>query len=511
MLLYGLFILLTAAALPSINVSPLQLARCATLIFLSAGALAANALNIPAMGLGVNLYDGILQATPITQSVDIFLCVVASIIVGFVWSPYSSKISIDSVNTSVPAVSEYSVILLFTTLGASILVSSTNLVTLYLGLELQSFAVYVLASLYRNSETASSAALKYFFIGGLSSAFILMGGAVVYWQTGSTDLWHVFSLINQLSSDRSNLVNLQAGILLGLEAILLGILIKTAAAPFYNWAPDVYDGVPTVVTTWLTLIPKISLLIFVLHITVNLSNIEIQITWYTQITWSTILATTSMLSLIIGTVVGLAQVRVKRLLAYSTISHVGFILLALSVNTEIGVDAFTFYMFQYTITTLNAFLILLAFGYCIREGRKQDNRAHNTDIEFNRDIAGQFYVNPVLGFAFSACLFSIAGVPPLVGFFGKQAVLSAAMQSGYGFLAFVGIVTSVVSASYYLGLVRTIHFESPISLSNTQPLALTSIHSYTISTLTLFVTIFILAPSFVLDSTSLLALAFHSV
>ena len=286
--------------------------------------------------------------------------------------------------------------------------------------------------------------------------------------------------------------------------------MKTASAPFHFWAPDVYDGVPTVVTTWLTLMPKISLLGFVLHVSSNLYSIEVlDGTWYTPATWSTLLATGSMLSLIIGTVVGLAQNRVKRLLAYSTISHVGFLLLALSVNTEIGIDAFAFYLTQYTITTLDAFLILLALGYCLR-ARTNDERAHETDIENNEELSGQFQVNTVIGLAFSACLFSIAGVPPLVGFFGKQAVLYSAMQAGYGFLAFVGIVTSVVSASYYLGLVRNIHFNPPTYTSNLLPLAIAPVHSYTIAVFTLAVSLFILAPTLVLDSTGLLALAFHT-
>ncbi|KAI9708688.1 MAG: hypothetical protein M1812_007930 [Candelaria pacifica] len=516
--------------------------------------MAANAFDVSAMGPGVSLYNGILQATPITQSVDAFICVVASIIVGFVWAPVNyinsvkitpyvttlsantetekaisdtdpktyTKASSNIVNTTVPALAEYSVILVFTTLGASILVSCTSLVTLYLGVELQSFAVYVLASLYRSSETSSAAALKYFFIGGLSSAFILMGGAVVYWQTGTTDLWHVISLLNQLPSNSDNvsgvvlsgetLVHVHAGTLLGLEAILLGILMKTASAPFHFWAPDVYDGVPTVVTTWLTLMPKISLLTFILHLSGSLYNtgvLDTTGTWYTPATWSTLIATCSMISLIIGTIVGLAQVRVKRLLAYSTISHVGFLVLALAVNTEIGVDAFAFYLTQYTITTLDAFLILLAFGYYLR-AHNNDQRAHWTDFEINKDLAGQFHVNPVMGLAFSACLFSIAGVPPLVGFFGKQAVLYAAMQAGYGFLAFVGIVTSVVSASYYLGLVRAIHFETPTYTSNVLFQAVTPVHSYTIALLTLTVALFIFSPTLVLDSTGLLALVFHT-
>lgn len=458
------------------------------------------------MGPGVSLFDGLLQATPMTQIIDCFLCVIAAIIVGFVWIPVGYK---SQNSTSIPALAEYSVILIFTTLGGIILISSTNLMTLFLGIELQSFAVYILASLYRNSETASYAALQYFFIGGLSSAFILIGGAVVYWQTGSTDLWHVFNLLNQIPNDMiQNLIQIQAAILLGLGAILLGILIKIAAAPFHFWAPDVYDGVPTVVTTWLTLMPKISLLGFVLHISGNLNNIEIMEDWYTPATWWTLLATGSILSLIIGTVVGLAQTRIKRLFAYSTISHVGFLLLGISVITQSGIDAFIFYLIQYTITTLNAFLILIAFGYCLR-ARNNDGRAHDTDLEFNKELSGQFHVNPVLGLAFSICLFSIAGVPPLVGFFGKQAILSAAIESGYNFLAIVGIITSIVSASYYLGLVRAIHFEDSIYSINVLPIAISPIHSYTIATLTLAITLFIFIPSLILDSTSLLALAFH--
>lgn len=502
MLLFGLFTLLTAAALPSISVTPTHLVRSATLVLFSAAALASNALNSPAMGSGVSLFSGTLQATNITGACDVFLCIIGAIIAGFVWAPQKAPMAkSSSVSITVPTIAEYSVILLFTTLGSAVLISSTSFVTLYLGIELQSFSVYILAAIYRDSETASSAALKYFFIGGLSSAFILMGGAVVYWNTGTLDTWHVLSLFH--SVDSGHVRDYHAATLLGLEAILLGILMKVAAAPFYNWSPDVYDGVPTVVTTWLTLMPKIALLTYILHLSEGLGS---QFTL--PVTWVTILAASSLLSLIVGTVVGLAQVRIKRLLAYSTISHVGFLLLALSVGTEAGVDAFTFYLFQYTITTLNAFLILLAFGYSVRLW-SDDGRAHGTDFELNADLAGQYAVNPALGLSFSACLFSMAGVPPLVGFFGKQAVLSAALQSGYGFLAIVGIVTSVVSASYYLGLVRAVHFDLPTYPTKIRALSITPVHSYAIATLTLFLTLFILSPQIVLNSTSLLALAFH--
>lgn len=268
MLLLGLFTLLTAAALSSIYVTPTHLLRSATLVFLSAAALASNALNVPAMGPGVSLFSGTLQSTPLTGASDAFICLIGAIIAGFVWAPQfvvnvvKSKTQI--IRTTIPTIAEYSVILLFTTLGSAVLVSSTSFVTLYLGVELQSFAVYILAAIYRDSETASSAALKYFFIGGLASAFILMGGAVVYWNTGTLDTWNVLSLLNCVPAQQ--VVSFHSATILGLEAILLGILMKVAAAPFYNWSPDVYDGVPTVVTTWLTLMPKIALLTYLVHL-----------------------------------------------------------------------------------------------------------------------------------------------------------------------------------------------------------------------------------------------------
>lgn len=494
MLFFGIFIILTAAALPQINISRLHLTRCASLIFFSAAVLVTNTFNIIAINSGVSLFDGLVQTTPSTQIISLFLCLIASIIVGVVWKTISY--SSDKIYSSQVVVSEYPVILIFTTFGGIILVSSTNLITLFLGVELQSFAVYILASLYRNSEKSSNAALQYFFIGGLSSAFILIGGAVVYWLTGSIDLWHIINLLNQMDN---NLIQINGAIVLGLGVMLLGFLIKTAAAPFHFWAPDVYSGVPTIVTTWLTLMPKISLLGFVLILSGNLYNIDI---WHN---WTHLLTTASILSLIIGTIVGLAQTNIKRLLAYSTISHVGFLLLALSVNTEIGVSSFLFYISQYTITTLNAFLILLALGYSLITA---DN--HNTiDIESNNELSGQFHVNSVLGLAFSISLFSIAGVPPLIGFFGKITVLSAAVQSGYNFLVLVGIVTSIISASYYLGLVRVIHFKAPIYSKNILPVAVSPIHSYAISTLTLSLTLFILTPTVIFNSTSLLALSYH--
>ncbi|RYE20787.1 MAG: hypothetical protein EOP45_10510 [Sphingobacteriaceae bacterium] len=213
-----------------------------------------------------------------------------------------------------------------------------------------------------------------------------------------------------------------------------------------------------------------------------------------------------------GTVVGLAQYRLKRLLAFSTISHVGFLLLALSVNSEESVTSFLFYLIQYSITNLNAFFVVLAFGYLMFKPRQE-----GSDISFISQLKGQFYANPILGLSLALCLFSMAGIPPLVGFFAKYMVLYSAIENGYYFIALVGILASVISAAYYLRIIRVIHFDRSeqdseytdnVTASLQQEAAvLTSTHSYVIAVLTLLIVLFILSPSLVLNSSNLLALS----
>lgn len=175
-----------------------------------------------------------------------------------------------------------------------------------------------------------------------------------------------------------------------------------------------------------------------------------------------------MLSLVIGTVVGLAQYRIKRLLAFSTISHVGFLLLALSVNSEESITSFLFYLMQYSITNLDAFFVILAFGYLIHNASfaTQDIGKLSVDLSFISQLKGQFQANPILGLSLAVCLFSMAGIPPLIGFFAKYMVLYSAIENGYYFLALIGILASVVSAAYYLRIIRVIHFDSNIALSD---------------------------------------------
>lgn len=507
MLILAIFSLMTAVALPNVKISPLLLTRVTAIALLYAAALSFNGTYTQAIGSGVGIYSGLFQVTSVSQSIDTLIFLVGAVIlVG--WAPVTSKVlaRVQSVFTALPTIPEYSLIILFTTCGASFLISSADLVSMYLSIELQSFAVYILAALYRDSESATSAGLKYFLLGGLSSGLILLGSGLVYAYTGLTNFESIFSLLSVGSLD--NLTEGLGPCVIGLTIRVIGFLFKVAAAPFHNWAPDVYDGTPTIVTTWLTVMPKLSIFIFLLELQRGCGgSLTLLFDGVSFDVWKNLLLISSLLSLVIGTVVGLAQYRIKRLFAYSTISHVGFLLLALGINNEESIESFLFYLVQYTMTNLNAFLVLLAFGYAINLSKK------STDIQFISELKGQFRSNPLLGLAMTVSLFSMAGVPPLIGFFGKQMILYSATQSGYYFLSLVAILVSVISASYYLKIIRVIHFESSDRKERprlTTERKLTNVHSFAIATLTMVITLYVFKPSRILNSTTLLALTLFS-
>lgn len=314
---------------------------------------------------------------------------------------------------------------------------------------------------------------------GLSSAFILLGTAIIYSYTGLTQFESIYSLIE---------VNINNAIIWGIFFIAIGFLFKIAASPLHNWAPDVYDGVPTIITIWLSTIPKIALLIFLVEIQSGI-NFDINI-------WKNLLLISSILSLIIGSIVGLSQYRIKRLLAYSTISHIGFILLSLSINTEQSIESFIFYIIQYSLTNITIFIVLLAFGYTIKL----------KDIEFIDELKGQFKNNPLLSFSISICLFSIAGIPPMIGFFAKQMVLYSSIINDYYFISLIAIIVSVISASYYLKIIRIIYFDN-LNITTIYNESISNIHSYIISIFTFIITLFVIQPNIILNSTKLIALS----
>nr|YP_009499559.1 NADH dehydrogenase subunit 2 [Pleurotus cornucopiae]AXB71277.1 NADH dehydrogenase subunit 2 [Pleurotus cornucopiae] len=542
MIFLSILILIVAKALISNNnLSPVLFPRITAIIFIYAGVLSLNTFYIQSIGSGIGIYSGLFHITSFSQFIEFFIYIIGSLIL-IAW-PILSEKTIGSTLSSTPSIenltsnklllldfyksnyfAEYSLIIIFSSLGASLLISSSDLISIYLSIELQSFGLYILATLFRDSESATSAGLKYFLLGGLSSCIILLGCGLIYSYTGLTNLDSIYSLISV--SEFNNIIQ---GLSLGLTLIFIGFLFKIAAAPLHNWSPDVYDDSPTIVTTWLTIMPKISILFLLLEI-------------YTQIgsnVYNTI-NITRLLSLLIGTIVGLAQTKIKRLLAYSTISHIGFILLALAINTEQSIDSLIFYIIQYTITNLNIFLIILGLSYIIKNSKLHYNNSFPViqsvkDIKFISEFKGQFFLNPLLSLSLSICLFSMAGMPPLIGFFSKQFVLYSAMQSGYYFIAIVAILVSVVSASYYLKIIRVLHTSvenqelelntnsqssvylpndvniSNISNSNNFSVKnvnlLTNFHSFLISSLTLSILLFILKPSIILNITQVLSLS----
>ena len=452
------------------------------------------------------------------------------------WGPVTEKSIVQSGTTVVPTISEYSLLILFTSMGATLLLSSSDLVSMYLSIELQSYGVYILATLYRDSESATSAGLKYFLLGGLSSALILLGTALIYSYTGLTQFESIYTLVQVTGSDSiASSASYSDGVTCGLLLIGIGFLFKVAAAPLHNWAPDVYDGVPTIVTSWLTTMPKISIFVFLLELQSGLEgsfeSLSLLLGDDTSINiWKNLLLIASVLSLIIGTVVGLSQYRIKRLLAYSTISHVGFLLLALAINTEESIESFLFYLVQYSLTNVNTFLILLAFGYIMSTSKSYllSSRASNkqsinsTDIQFIDQLKGQFKENPLLGFSLALCLFSMAGIPPLIGFFAKQMVLYSSTHGGYYFLSIIAILVSVISASYYLQIIRVIYFDTQDSNSDTISVytnntentqnsitadTITNVHSLLIASLTMIIVLFVLQSSILLNSCHILALS----
>ena len=403
---------------------------------------------------------------------------------------------------------EYTLVYLFVVIGSVLLISSNDLISLFLSVELQSYGLYLLCAIYRNSETSTSSSLTYFLLGGLASCFILLGIGLIYANVGVTYLDN-FYIINNLSL----IIDLNVNELTGITSfvpysmllIIVGLLFKISAAPFHFWSPDVYDGIPTVVTAFVANIAKISVLILILQLVHFTSSIYISNSY----SWTTSLLLSSLLSLIIGTVLGLTQFRIKRLLAYSTISHLGFMLLALSINSVESIQSFIFYLIQYSLSNINAFIILIAIGYSLLSSRninfnelQEDEK--NSPVQLISQLKGFFYENSILALSFAITLFSFAGIPPLMGFFAKQMVFSSALQEGFVFLTLIGVLTSVVSAVYYLYIIKTMFFDK-VSSINKQISMLSSSLSIIISILTLIILLFMFIPNELLHMSNILS------
>jgi NADH-quinone oxidoreductase subunit N len=325
---------------------------------------------------------------------------------------------------------EYPILILSATLGMMIMISSYDLIVFYMGLELQSLSLYVLASFNRDNYRSSEAGLKYFVLGALSSGLLLYGCSLIYGFSGSTN----FDLIAQ------NMDQLNTGSIFGIVFILVGLAFKVSAVPFHMWAPDVYEGSPTSVTTFFAIVPKVAALtVFIRFLYVPFINVIAQ--------WQMIIIFISLASMILGAVAAIGQTNIKRLLAYSSIGHMGYALAGLATASNEGIQGTVIYLSIYLLMNLGIFS-------CIFMMRRKD--IFYEDIQ---DLSGLSKNHPIISFCLLVLLFSLAGIPPLAGFFAKFYIFMAVIKAEMYTLAIMGLITTVISAFYYLRIIKIIYFD----------------------------------------------------
>lgn len=327
---------------------------------------------------------------------------------------------------------EYPILVILATAGMMLMISSGDMITLYLGLELQSLALYICAAINRDSVRASEAGLKYFVLGALSSGMLLYGISLTYGYTGHTDFAGIAEVLS--GSERS------IGLIFGLVFILAGVAFKISAVPFHMWTPDVYEGAPTPVTAFFASAPKVAAMALMVRVTMGA---------FEPIThdWQQIIVFVSLASMVLGAFAAIGQRNIKRLMAYSSIGHMGYALVGLAAGTQAGVNGVILYMTVYMVMTLGTFACILAM-------RRKDGMVEEID-----DLAGLASAHPMLAVMLTILMFSLAGIPPLAGFFAKYFVFVAAIEANLITLAVVGVLSSVVGAFYYLRIIQLIWFK----------------------------------------------------
>jgi NADH-quinone oxidoreductase subunit N len=337
---------------------------------------------------------------------------------------------------------EYPVLILLSACGMGMMVSAADLLLLYVGLELQSLAAYVLASFMRRDTRSAEAGLKYFVLGALASGILLYGISLVYGFAGTT----LFVDIATAYGGPRNM-----GLLFGLVFVFAGIAFKLAAVPFHMWTPDVYEGAPTPVTAFFASAPKVAAMAMALRVAIEAMGPAVD-------QWRQIVVFAALASIVLGAVGAIGQSNIKRLLAYSSINNVGFALIGLAAGTQAGVAGVLFYLAIYIVMTLGSFLIVLQM-------RGDDGQP----LESVASLAGLSRTRPGLALALAIFMFSLAGIPPLFGFWAKYAVFDAAVQAGLFPLAVIGISASVIGAYYYLRVIKTMYFDEPAPAFSREP------------------------------------------
>jgi NADH-quinone oxidoreductase subunit N len=365
---------------------------------------------------------------------------------------------------------EYPILILFATLGMMIMISSYDLIVFYMGLELQSLSLYVLVSFNRDSYRSTEAGLKYFVLSALSSGLLLYGCSLIYGFSNSTN----FDLIAQ------NIDQFNTGSIFGIVFILVGLAFKVSAVPFHMWAPDVYEGSPTSVTAFFAIVPKVAALtVFIRFLYVPFINLVDQ--------WQMIIIFISLASMILGAVAAIGQTNLKRLMAYSAIGHMGYALAGLATGSNEGIQSTVIYLSIYLIMNLGIFS-------CIFMMKRKD--IFYEDIQ---DLSGLSKNHPIISICLLLLLFSLAGIPPLAGFFAKFYIFMAVIKVKMYTLAIIGLITTVISAFYYLRIIKTIYFDAPKEIfESNQNLGL----KISLFLSTIIVLVYFIYPSLLIDVVS---------
>ena len=344
---------------------------------------------------------------------------------------------------------EFPVLMLFATIGMMIMASASNMMTLYMGVELNSLAIYVLAAFARDDLRSSEAGLKYFVLGALASGLLLYGISLVYGFSGSMAFDHLAFVL-------ADPTHASAGLIVGIVFVVAGLAFKISAVPFHMWTPDVYEGAPTPVTAFMATAPKVAAVALF---------VRVMITPFGHLVgqWQQLIVLVSIASMMLGALAAIGQGNIKRLMAYSSIGHMGYILVGLAAGTEIGVRGVLIYLVSYVFTNAGMFACIISMR---RRGRA---------VERIADLGGLYKSDPGMAAALTIFLFSMAGIPPFAGFIGKYFVFVAAVNSGLWTLAVLGMLASAISAYYYIRIIKVMYFDAPEAAFDARPYSLSMV------------------------------------
>ncbi len=360
---------------------------------------------------------------------------------------------------------EYPILMLYGTIGMMLMVSSTNMMTMYVGVELMSLSIYVLSAFARDELRSSEAGLKYFVLGALASGLLLYGVSLVYGFSGSMD----FTKIATVLADPAKA---STGLVVGIVFVVAGLAFKISAVPFHMWAPDVYEGAPTPVTAFMGTAPKVAAMALLLRVMASpFGHLLAQ--------WQQLIVLVAVASMVLGAFAAIAQKNIKRLMAYSSIGHIGYALIGLAAGTPNGIRGVLFYLFTYVFMNIGTFACIIAMR---RKGRS---------VEGIADLAGLSSTDPIMALWLAVFMFSMAGIPPFGGFLGKYFVFTAAVQQGMWGLAVIGVLTSVVGAFYYIRIIKVMYFDAPAEAFDARPASL----SFVATASGLFTTLFFFYPA----------------